>query len=67
MNPHDELLTEAKKELAIQEEDLARYRKVRQRLSIRGNHPLYAIDEVISGTEASITTIYDYIDLISEE
>lgn len=66
MDEHAELLTEAKNELAIQEEDLARYREVRERLSIEGNHPLKAIDDVISGTEASITTIYDYIALISE-
>ena len=67
MNAHGELLTEAKNELAMQEEDLARYRKVRERLSIQGNCALNAIDDVISGTEASITTIYDYIALISEE
>ena len=67
MNSHAELLTEAKNELATQEEDLARYREVRERFSIEGNRPLNAIDDVIAGTEASITTMQDYIALISEE
>ena len=67
MRVHHELLTEAKNELAMQEEALARYRKVRDSLSQEGNRPLDAIDEVILGTEASITTMYDYIALISDE
>lgn len=66
MKARDELLTEAKTELAMQEEALARYRKVREKLSIEGNRPLNAMDEVITGTEESITTIHDYIALISE-
>lgn len=65
MNANHELLTEAKNELAMQEEALARYRKVRDELSREGNRPLHAMDDVISGTEASITTIHDYIALIS--
>ena len=67
MNPHRELLIEAKNELAMQEEALARYRKVRDSLSSDGMRPLDAIDDVILGTEASITTMYDYIALISDE
>ena len=65
MNTHSELLSEAKNELAMQEEALARYREVRERLAKEGNRPLNAMDDVISGTEASITTIHDYIALIS--
>jgi len=67
MNAHHELLIEAKNELAMQEEALARYRKVRDNLSSDGIRPLDAIDDVILGTEASITTMYDYIALISDE
>ena len=67
MTAHDELLTEAKNELARQEEALARYRNVRQRFPNEENHALGAMDDVIAGTEASITTIQDYIALISEE
>ena len=66
MNAKHELLTEAKNELAMQEEALARYRKVREGFPIEGSRDLSAMDNVISGTEASITTIHDYIALISE-
>ena len=67
MNARHELLTEAKNELAMQEEALARYRTVREKLSTDGNRPLKAMDDVILGAEESITTIHDYIALISVE
>ena len=67
MNAHHEFLIEAKNELAMREEALSRYRKVRESLALEGYPPLYAMDDVITGTEVSITTMHDYIALISEE
>ena len=63
----DELLAEAKTELAMQQEALIRYRNFRDKLAKEGYSPLGIWDAAIMGTEATIKAINDYIALFSNE